>query len=108
MDVSRVGAARRKGVWGEKASTYRPASPLHHAGKNAPPSLLLHAEYDTPDRRKQNQAIFDALKKAGHPDVAIHELKDRTHNSIRPNLEGRNDLAGGYIRKFISRLTKPD
>jgi hypothetical protein len=45
---------------------------------------------------------------AGHPDVAIHELKDRTHNSIRPNLEGRNDLAGGYIRKFISRLTKPD
>jgi acetyl esterase/lipase len=108
MNVSRVGAARCKGVWGEKSSTYRLASPLHHARRGVPPLLLLHAGYDTPDRRKQNQAIFDALKKAGHPDVAIHELKDRTHNSIRPNLEGRNDLVAGHIRKFISRLTKPD
>ncbi len=105
MDVSRVGAARRKGVWGEKASTYRLASPLHHARRDAPPLLLLHAEHDTPDRRQQNQAMFVALKKAGHPDVAIHELKDRTHNSIRPNLVDRNDPGSRQILKFIRRLS---
>ena len=104
MDVSRVGAARRKGVWGEKASTHRLASPLHHARRDAPPLLLLHAEHDTPDRRQQNQAMFVALKKAGHPNVAIHELKDRTHNSIRPNLVGRNDTGARHILKFIWRL----
>ena len=104
MDVSRVGAARRKGVWGEKASTHRLASPLHHARRDASPLLLLHAEHDTPDRRQQNQAMFVALKKAGHPDVGIHELKDRTHNSIRPNLVGRNDPGSRHILKFIRRL----
>ena len=104
MDVSRVGGARRKGVWGEKAYTHRVASPLNHARKDAPPLLLLHAEHDTLDRRQQNQAIFVALKKAGHPDVAIHELKDRSHNSIRPNLADQNDTGAGHILKFIRRL----
>ena len=104
MDVSRVGAARRNGVWGGKASTHRVASPLHHARKDAPPLLILHAEHDTADRRQQNQAMFDALKKAGHLDVSIHELKDRTHNSIRPNLVGRNDPGAKHILQFIRRL----
>ena len=84
MDVSRVGAARRKGVWGEKASTHRLASPLHYARRDAPPLLLLHAEHDTPDRRQQNQAMFVALKKAGHPDVAI----PRTQGSKRTTASG--------------------
>ena len=48
--------------------------------------------------------MFVALKKAGHPDVAIHELKDRTHNSIRPNLVDRNDPGSRHILKFIRRL----
>jgi len=104
MDVSRVGAARRVGVWGEKDSTHRIASPLHHARKDAPPLLLLHAEHDTPDRRRQNQMMFDALKKTGHPDVAIHELKDRTHNSIRPNLVNQDDPGARHILKFVRRL----
>ncbi len=104
MDVSRVGAARRNGVWGEKGSTHRLASPLHHARRDAPPLLLMHAEHDTHDRRQQNKAMFDALKKAGQSDVTIHELKDRTHNSIRPNLVGRNDPGAKHILKFIRRL----
>ncbi|MCH2591648.1 MAG: alpha/beta hydrolase fold domain-containing protein, partial [Pedosphaera sp.] len=104
MDVSRVGAARRVGIWGDKDSTHRIASPLHHARKGAPPLLLLHAEHDTPDRRQQNQMMFDALKNAGHVDVAIHELKDRTHNSIRPNLVNQDDSGARYILKFIRRL----
>ena len=108
MDVSRVGAARRNGVWGTKDSTHRLASPLHHARKDAPPLLLMHAEHDTPDRRQQNKVMFDALKKAGHPDVTIHELEDRTHNNIRSKLVGQNDPGAGHILKFISRLAKGD
>ena len=108
MDVSRVGASRRVGVWGPKDSTHRLASPLNYARKDAPPLLLMHAEHDTPDRRQQNRAMFDALKKAGHSDVAIHELKDRTHNNIRSNLVGEDDPGASHILKFISRLAKRD
>ena len=103
MDVSRVGGDRRKGIWGDDPKIHRAASPLHHAHKNAPPMLLLHAEHDTADRRTQNQEIFNALKKAQHPDVAIHELKNRTHNSIRPNLVGRDDLGARLILAFLRK-----
>ena len=108
MDVSRVGGARLKGVWGEKRSTHRLASPLYHARKDAPPMLFLYAEHDTADRRQQNKVMFEALKQVAHPDVAIHELKDRTHNSIRPNLVDRNDPGARHLLGFISRLAKRD
>ena len=88
----------------EKASTHRVASPLNHARKDAPPFLLLHAEQDTLDRRQQNQAIFATLKKAGHPDVTIHELKDRSHNSTLPNIVDQKDTGAGHILKFIRHL----
>ncbi len=103
MDVSRVGAARRNSIWGNDPKIYQEASPLHHAGAKSPAMLLLHAEHDTDDRRAQNQAMHDALKKAGHPDVKIHELKDRTHNNIRPNLAGADDPGAGLILAFLKR-----
>ena len=108
MNVSRVGAARRKGVWGNISATHRSASPLYHATKNAPPILILYAEHDTTDRQHQNEAMFAALKKSGHQDVAIHELKNRTHNNIRSNLVNQKDPGAGHILKFISRLSKRD
>jgi len=103
MDVSRVGKERRKGIWGDDPKIHRAASPLHHASKDTPPILLLHAEHDTADRRKQNQAMYDALKKAGHPNVTIHELKNRTHNDIRPNLVGRDDPGARLILAFLKK-----
>jgi len=103
MDVSRVGAERRKGIWGEDPKIYRTASPLHHASKTAPPLLLLYAEYDTPDRKKQNQEMCDALIRAKHGNVEIHELKNRTHNDIRPHLAGRNDPGALLILAFIKK-----
>ena len=103
MDVSRVGRERRKGIWGDDPKIHRAASPLYHASKDAPPILLLHAEHDTADRRKQNQEMYDALKKAGHPNVTIHELKNRTHNDIRPNLVGRNDPGARLILAFLKK-----
>ena len=103
MDVSRVGTERRKGIWGNDPKTYRTASPLHHARKDAPPMLLLHAQHDTANRRKQNQEMYDALKKANHPNITIHELKDRTHNDIRSHLAGRNDPGALLILTFLQK-----
>ncbi len=103
MDVSRVGAQRRKAIWGNDPENYAAASPLHHADKDVPAMLLLHAEHDTDDRRAQNQAMHDALRKASHPDVSIHELKDRTHNNIRPNLAGRDDPGARLILDFLKK-----
>jgi len=103
MDVSRVGAERRKEIWGEDPKIYRTASPLHHASKTAPPLLLIHAEHDTPDRKKQNHEMYDALIKARHGNVEIHELKNRTHNDIRPHLAGRNDPGANLILAFLKK-----
>jgi len=103
MDVSRLGAQRRKGIWGEDPKIYRTASPLHHASKTAPPLLLIHAEHDTPDRKKQNQEMYDALIKAKHRNVEIHELKNRTHNDIRANLADRNDPGANLIITFLKK-----
>ena len=103
MDVTRVGAERRIGIWGEDPDIYRTASPLHHASKTAPPLLLMHAEHDTPDRRNQNQEMYDALIKAKHGNVEIHELKNRTHNNIRPHLAGRNDPGANLILAFLKK-----
>jgi len=103
MDVSRVGVERRKGIWGEDPKIYRTASPLHHASKTAPPLLLLYAEHDTPDRKKQNQEMYDALIRAKHGNVEIHELKNRTHNDIRPHLAGRKDPGSLLILAFLKK-----
>ena len=103
MDVSRVGAERRRSIWGNDSGAYSAASPLHHADAKSPAMLLLHAEHDTADRRAQNHAMHDALKKAGHPDVSIHGLKDRTHNNIRPILAGEDDPGAKLMLAFLKK-----
>ena len=103
MDVSRVGAERRKGIWGEDPKIYRKASPLHHASRSAPPLFLMHAEHDTSERKNQNQKMYDALIKAKHKRVEIHELKNRTHNNIRPNLASHNDPGANLIIAFLKK-----
>ena len=47
--------------------------------------------------------MYDALVKAKHPNVAIHELKDRTHNNVRPHLAGRNDPGASLILAFLKK-----
>ena len=91
MDVTRTGPLRRGKVWDDSPEVMKKASPLTWVRKDAPPILILFADGETPERARQNRQIYEALRKAGHPDVKMQVLADRTHNSIRPNLSNKND-----------------
>ncbi|MEO1994403.1 MAG: hypothetical protein ABGZ17_03925 [Planctomycetaceae bacterium] len=85
-DVSRAGPQRVGTVWDDDPATLKKASPLSYVRSDAPPILIMYAGGETPERAKQNRDIFTALERAGYPSVEIKMLKDRTHNTIRPNL----------------------
>ena len=93
MDVTRTGPLRRGKVWENSAEVMKKASPLPWVRKDAPPILVLFADGETPERARQNRQVYEALRKAGHPDVKMKVLADRTHNSIRPNLSNEGDPA---------------
>ena len=91
MDVNQTGQLRRGKVWEDSAEIMKEASPLTWVRKDAPPLLILFADGETPERARQNREVYEALRKAGHPDVKLQVLADRTHNSIRPNLSREGD-----------------
>lgn len=63
----------------------------------------MFADGETPERAKQNRDMFAALQKAGHPDLEIKELKDRTHNTIRPNLAKEGDRGLLAMLQFMNK-----
>ena len=68
--------------------------------ETAPPLLLMYAEHDTPECKNQNQKMYDALINSKHKRVEIHELKNHTHNDIRPNLANHNAPGANLIIAF--------
>ena len=63
----------------------------------------MYAEHDTSERKNQNQKMYEALIEAKHKRVEIHELKNRTHNNIRPNLANHNDPGANLIIAFLKK-----
>ena len=103
MDVTRTGPLRRGKVWENSGAVMKKASPLTWVRKDAPPLLILFADGETAERARQNREIYEALKKAGHPDVEMKVLADRTHNSIRPNLSNKGDPTLLAMLAFIEK-----
>lgn len=102
MDVSRAGA-RVGVVWDDDPQTVKDASPMTHVRADAPPILIMFADGETEDRHEQNVLMYNALKKTGHPNVAMEELKDRTHNTIAPNLPREGDQALVALLEFMKQ-----
>ena len=103
MDVSRAGPGRLGAVWDDDPETLKEASPLSYARADAPPILIMFADGETPERARQNREMFDALHKMGHPNLEIKVLKDRTHNTIRPNLAKEGDPGLLAMLQFMSQ-----
>ena len=103
MDVTRTGPLRRGKVWENSVEVMKKASPLTWVRKDAPPILVLFADGETPERARQNRQVYEALKKAGHPDVKMQILADRTHNTIRPNMSREGDPALLAMLAFIEK-----
>ena len=59
-------------------------APIHHLGRNAPPILLITGdrELELYGRYEENAYFWRMIKKTGHPDVAIAEMKNHHHGNM--------------------------
>ncbi len=103
MDVARTAPGRLETTWKNDPEIVKEASPLTHVRKDAPPILIMFADGEKPGRARQNRDTFEALKKAGHPHVQLKVLKDRTHNTIRPNMAKEGDEALVTMLEFLRK-----
>jgi acetyl esterase/lipase len=80
------------------------ASPAYHAGRGAPPMLLLVGDQDLPARREENQLLAAVLTQVGgNRGVSLHVVADRTHATIVGRLLERGDPAGEAILAFLRK-----
>lgn len=107
MNTGPVPPERLKMIWGQDPKTVRDASPQQHVRKDAPPILFLYADADKEGRKQQNQRTAEMLKQAGHPDVTVKELANRTHDSLRSHLANQNDPGLKLMLNFMDRLLRP-
>ncbi len=101
--VERVAPHRSKSVWGEDPAKWPEASPARYVRSNTPPVLFIYADGDEEWRREQNEHMAAALKRIGHPDVAIRQIKDRNHSTIFSQI-GEGDEVSTLMLEFIARL----
>jgi acetyl esterase/lipase len=103
--VERRGVApdRDKSVWGTDRNVWVDASPAHHLHADAPPMLILYADRDEDWRRQQNVEVAAAMKAAGHTNVEISMIGDRTHATIWTRVGDEDDETAERIIQFASR-----
>jgi acetyl esterase/lipase len=103
--VERRGVApdRDKSVWGVDPSVWVDASPAHHLQAGAPPMLILYADRDEDWRRQQNVDVAAAMKAAGHANVEIAMINDRTHATIWSRVAAEGDDTADHIIRFATR-----
>ena len=103
--VERRGVApdRDKSVWGMDPSVWVDASPAHHLQAGAPPMLILYADRDEDWRRQQNVEVEAAMKVAGHTNVEIAMIHDRTHATIWSRVAAEGDDTAEHIIRFATR-----
>jgi len=103
MDVTRVRSQRVGTVWDDDPETLKKASPLSYVRSDSPPILIMYADGESRERATQNRDMFAALQRVGHPHVEIKMLKDRTHNTIRPNLAREGDPGLLTMLEFLKK-----
>lgn len=61
-----------------------PLAPLFHVRKDAPPILLVTGdrELELFGRYEETAYFMRMLKTAGHPDVHLHEIKEKNHSQL--------------------------
>jgi len=107
MNTAKVPRERLKLAWGGDPAVTQRASPMEYVSKDIPPMLVLFADGDTAGRKQQNRRMVAALKAAGHQDVSVKEMADRTHDSIREHMSQENDPGLIRMMRFLNRLSRP-
>ncbi|NLH47348.1 MAG: alpha/beta hydrolase [Myxococcales bacterium] len=78
-------------------------SPVVFARPGMPPFLLLRGRGDHLVRREQNEALVEALRRAGDP-VEVLDIKGRTHKTLFDHLNVSGDIAGEAVLRFIREI----
>ena len=65
--------------------------------------LILYADGDEDWRRQQNVEVAQAMKSAGHADIEIAMIGDRSHMSIWERIGDERDETADRIIRFVSR-----
>jgi acetyl esterase/lipase len=98
--VDRIAPGRTKSIWGEDAEAWAVGSPANHASDSAPPILLLYADGDTDDRKKESRDFAAKLTaKGAHASHA--EIADRTHVTLVTKFRGDGDETAAKVIAFI-------
>lgn len=108
--VEKTGVApdRPKTVWGTEEAAWKAASPARYLRRDLPPILLIYADGDDEWRRKQNDEMGEALRAAGHSDVTVREVKNRTHNTVWNKMnDGQDEDTSTLILAFAKRVLSP-
>jgi len=103
--VERRGVApdRDTSVWGSDRKVWVDASPAHNLQASPPATLILYADRDEDWRRRQNVEMAATMRAAGHMDVEIAMIANRTHATIWRRVDARNDETAEHIIRFASR-----
>lgn len=82
----------------ESPELYRLASPIEYASASAPPTLLIHGEYDLIVPKEQSERLFEKLKALGAP----VELRWLPHGHVRTTA-GFNEIEVQAAAEFLGR-----
>ncbi len=102
--VERLAPERPKSVWGEDLAAWKAASPARYVSASAPPTLLLYAANDAPERRQESEDVAALLKASGHAQVATAEIADRDHTSIIVRFGSNGDETSQKVLAFADGL----
>jgi len=91
-------------IWGTAHKVWVDASPAQYLRPDMPPVLLLDTDGDEGWRQRQKADFADALRAAGHKDVTVYKVKDRTHMSVWTEMnDGKGEETSSQIL-FAKRL----
>lgn len=77
------------------------AAPVHFAGKEGPPMLLLMGDKDWPARLEENAYFVALCRVAGHEAAHLLKVADRDHGSIFKKLSAADDVGGRAVLRFL-------
>lgn len=81
----------------ESPEDYALASPITHADKNAPPSLIIHGDADDIVPFEQSKLLYEKLCQSGSPSE-LHILPNEGHSYTLPAWHQIRELSLDYLR----------
>jgi acetyl esterase/lipase len=104
--VDRLAPGRPESVWGGDSAVWPTASPPHYELQDVPPTLLLYAENDSPQRKLESIDLARRLSIDSKSAVDVQEVADRNHATIGIYLMAREDETSDRMLAFMRDILR--